>query len=506
MRCPQVKSKLPQGSLAFTVLAILVVGQCNPTQATERPNILWITAEDLSPALGCYGDPDANTPNIDALASRSTKFTHAFANSPVCSTARSCLITGRYATSLGTMHMRSAFPIPADFVGFPALMRDAGYYTSNNVKTDYNIRNPGPFIHECWNESSAQAHWRKRPNQDTPFFAVFNLMESHQSRSMVWPREKFLAEIQIQLSQDQIHAPDSMHLPPYYVDTPIVRQEWARFYDCVSVMDQKVGKLLTQLEDDGLSENTIIFFFGDHGTGMPRHKRALLNTGIHIPLIVHIPNSMRKYAAQIQESETNRLVSFVDFAPTVLEMALIGVPKYMQGVSFAGQSDLRKNAVYAYRDRVDEARDLSRAVRKQDYLYIRNYMPHLGYNQPTAWPDQGALRHEFYEAAEKINSGSSSLTAAQKHFLAPARPFEELYDCRADPQNLRNLAGETQFQRRLDELRRELDELLVTSGDRGFIPEAKLMAIMDEPNAAIDSAAKRFREAAEQAWGNGGRR
>ena len=255
----------------------------------KSPNILWITAEDMSPVLGCYGEKDAVTPHIDQLAQESIKFTNAFASAPVCSPSRSCLIQGALPPSMGTQHMRSGFPLPATFTGFPARLKKEGYYNTNNVKTDYNSGNYQQIIEKSWDESSANAHWRKRAKKEMPFFSVFNLMTSHQSRSMVWPYEKFKNEIQSKIPKEHIHNPQKITLPPYYPDTPIVRKTVARLHDCVTAMDQEVGDILKQLKEDGLAENTIVFFFSDHGSGMPRHKRALLDSGMHVPLLVRFP-------------------------------------------------------------------------------------------------------------------------------------------------------------------------------------------------------------------------
>ena len=434
---------------------------------SKPPNILWITAEDMSPVLGCYGEPDAKTPHIDALAKQSVRYTNAFASAPVCSPSRSCLIQGTYPTTLGTQQMRSGFPLPAYMKGFPTLLRMQGYYSTNNVKTDYNSGNYQEIIKSSWDENSDSAHWQNREEENKPFFSVFNLMTSHQSRSMVWPHERFEKEIQSKLSTDQIHNPAKVTIPPYYPDTPIVRKTVARFHDCVSAMDKEVGDILKQLEKDGLSENTIVFFFSDHGSGMPRHKRALLDSGMHVPLLIRFPEKWKKYAPCKPGSTTDRMVAFVDFASTVLSLSRSPIPDYMQGKPFLGPDEVKpRTYVFGHRDRVDEVRDLARSVRSKKYLYIRNYMPHLGYNQRTAWPDLGEIRHEFYRLADP-----KKMTPPQWHFAGPTRSVEELYDCDKDPQNLQNLSGSTSHKKVLDRLRRELNNHLKESRDLGFLPE-----------------------------------
>ena len=447
----------------------MVCGVLQAAEQAERPNILWITAEDMSPVLGCYGDPFAITPNIDRLAKESVRYTKAFASAPVCSPSRSCLITGCYPTSLSTQQMRSGFAIPKSMRGFPALLRQRGYYTTNNVKTDYNTGNYADIIKHSWNESSATAHWRQRGGRAQPFFSVFNLMTSHQSRSMVWPYARFKEEVQSTLSPGDIHDPNKVPLPPYYPDTPLVRRELARFYDCVTAMDLQVGALLKQLQEDGLAENTIVFFYSDHGSGMPRHKRALLDSGMHVPLLIRFPKKWQHLAPGKPGTTSDRLVSFVDYAPTVLNLLGLPIPKAMQGEPFLGSNATApRRYVYGHRDRVDEVRDLARSVRDSRYLYIRNYMPHLGYNQPTAWPDSGEIRHEFYRL-----TNSKKMSGAQWHFAGPTRPVEELYDCQADPQNLKNLARSKAHQKILKQLRTEHLRHITETADLGFLPESE---------------------------------
>ena len=430
-----------------------------------QPNILWISAEDMSPVLGCYGDQDAITPNIDAFAKESTLFTHAFATAPVCSPSRSCLIQGVSAPTQGTHQMRSAFPIPQHWLGFPTLLRKAGYYTSNNVKTDYNTGHAKKIISSSWCESSAQAHWRNRP-KGKPFFSVFNLMTSHQSRSMVWPYEDFIKNVQSKISKDSIHNPNKISLPSYYPDTPIVRREHARFYDCVTAMDLEVGQILNQLKQDGLDQNTIVFFFSDHGSGMPRHKRSLFDSGLKVPLIVHIPDAYKHLIGQPYPNTSDKMISFIDYAPTVLELAGIKVPDYMEGHNFLSD-EFASTYVFGHRDRVDEVIDVARSVRNKRYLYIRNYMPHLSHFQASGWPDLGKIREDFKKASEHWKE----LPNAQKQFLAPHRPIEELYDCEADPINIHNLIDSKSHQAILKELKKALKEHLLETHDLGFLSE-----------------------------------
>ena len=235
---------------------------------------------------------------------------------------------------------------------------------------------------------------------------------------MVWPYDKFRIDVQSRLSAAEIHDPAKAVLPPYYPDTSIIRREWARFYDCVTAMDKEVGNILTKLHDDGLDDNTIVFFFSDHGSGMPRHKRALLDSGMHVPLLISFQDKWKHLAPTKPGQTTDRLVSFVDFPATVLNLIGTPIPDTMQGLPFLGtNADRGREFAFGHRDRVDEAFDCSRSVRSRRFLYIRNYMPHISYNQPTAWPDQGEIRHEFYRLARR-----GSMTDAQWHFAGPTKP------------------------------------------------------------------------------------
>ena len=439
--------------------------------AADRPNILWIVGEDLSPALGCYGDTFADTPRIDQLARESVRYTRAYATAPACSPSRTCLIRGLPAPSSGTHPMRSTFPVPPVLPGFPSLLREAGTYTSNNVKTDYNCADEPALIAACWDRCDATAHWRDRPDQ-RPFFSIFNSMTSHQSRTMVWPYERFVTEVQSRLDPARIHDPALVIVPPYDPDTPAMRRTLARFYDCVTVLDDEVGVFLDQLDADGLADDTIVFFYTDHGSGMPRHKRILLETGLRVPLLIRFPKKWHHLAPAAPGDTVDQLVSFEDFGPTVLALSGIAPPPGMSGRPFLGPgSETPRQYVFAHRDRIDEAFDLARSVRDDRYRYVRNFHSHLSYNAPSAWADVAEITSEFQQPSE-----SPGLSESQRHFLSPTRPLEELYDCGTDPDNLTNLADSSNPVHReaLAKLRLVLQEHLVDSRDLGFIPEAEL--------------------------------
>ena len=449
--------------------AFVADGQTGVSGLRERPNILWITSEDICPQLGCYGDAYAHTPHLDAFAQQAVRYTRAFATAPVCSPARSCLITGMYATSLGTQRLRSTFPVPAEFRGFPAWLRKAGYYCSNNVKTDYNLRDELAFVRDAWDVSSGKAHWRgRKPGQ--PFFAVFNIMTTHQSRASVFPHEQFEKMVGSRLAPEERHDPAKAPLPPYYPDTPESRRMLARYYDCITAMDKEVAALLRQLDEDGLASDTIVFFYGDNGMGIPRGKRCLFDTGLHEPLIIRFPEKFRHLATGAPGSTTDRLVSFVDFGPTVLSLAGLLVPKHMQGVAFAGPASGKpRKLVFGARDRVDEAFDLSRSVRDGRWLYIRNFMPHLSWMQPERYSDNSPMRREFKRLAAE-----SRLNADQLTYAAPRKAIEELYDGETDPHQVKNLAGSPQHRATLEKMRHALREWLLTARDAGFLTEPQV--------------------------------
>lgn len=455
-----------------------------PATRHDRPNILWITCEDLSPVLGCYGDRQAITPNLDRLAKQGVRYTRAYANASVCSPARSTIITGMYATSLGTQHLRSVVPLPEGVRPFPVYLRQAGYYCSNNSKEDYQFRTPP----ETWDESSPRAHWRKR-GAGQPFFSVFNIMTTHQSRVRM-PEEQIPALAR--LTPDQRHDPAKVKLPRYYPDTPLVRRDVARVHDLATAMDYEVSDILKQLEEDGLADQTIIFFYSDHGTGMPRHKRYLHDSGIHVPLIVRFPEKCKHLAPAAPGSATDRLVSFVDFAPTVLSLAGVKVPEIMQGVAFLGpQAGKPQEYVFAFLDRVDEVYEMSRAVTDGRFLLIVNFMPHRPRMQKSTYSEITQTRKELRRLAAE-----GRLKGPAKELMSDTKPNTELYDLQDDPRNIHNLIVEPDRCRITDlafrTLWRELGWWYDRTLDTGFLPEPEMFrrAQGESPYSAMRASGK----------------
>ncbi len=438
--------------------------------SVDSPNILWLTAEDMSADLGAYGDAYAETPHLDRLARQGVTYTNAFATAPVCSPARFTLLTGVYATTAGTQGLRSQTPIPDDITGFPSYLRALGYYATNNVKTDYNTSAEQRLIAESWDESSAEAHWRGREDGQ-PFFAVFNHMHTHQSRISFLDTE--FPELTEALGA---HDPANAPLPPYYPDDPAVRKTVARYYDAVTAMDANVGRLLAELEEDGVADNTIVFFYGDHGTGLPRGKRVLYDSGLHVPLIIYFPPKWRHLAPAPPGSSTDRLVSFVDFAPTMLRLVGQEVPAHMQGAPFLNANSLaEREFVFGARDRVDEAYDLARSARDERFLYIRHYHPHLSWNQPEFFSDQAPIRQAITRLA-----GAGALNAAQMTYAGPSKPAEELFDTVTDPYQIRNLADSPAYVDVLDRMRARLTQWEVETRDLGFMDEAEALRLAEQ--------------------------
>jgi arylsulfatase A-like enzyme len=418
-----------------------------------RPNILWITSEDHGPHMGCYGDSLATTPNVDALANRGLRYTHAWSNAPVCAPARTTLISGLYAPSTGGEHMRSMVPFPAGKKMYPVYLRDAGYYCTNNSKEDYNIAKTGTV----WDASSNRAHWRNRA-AGQPFFAIFNSTRSHESKLRVRPHKKLLD-------------PARVRVPAYHPDTPEVRQDWAQYYDTVTDADTDAGRVLAALEAYGLADDTIVFYYADHGSGMPRSKRWPYNSGLQVPLIVHIPEKYKQLAPPEYKpgGTSDRLVSFVDLPPTLLSLAGIRPPDWMQGHAFMGAfQEGPQPFVYGFRGRMDERYDCVRSVTDGRYVYIRNYMPHKIYGQHINYMFQTPTT-----AVWKRMHDEGRLTPAQEIFWNVKAP-EELYDLQTDPDEVHNLASRPEHQATRKRLRQAQQALVLKTRDLGFLPEGEV--------------------------------
>lgn len=456
MKRPFAFAPFPHG-----ILALLLWCCTSAAPAADRqPNILWLSCEDISPHIGCYGDPQAITPHIDELARQGVRYTHAFTTAGVCAPCRSGIITGMYQTTLGTHHMRSTATLPDSIRPFPKYLREAGYFCTNNSKQDYQFRTPSG----TWDQSSRDAHWRDRQDSSQPFFAVFNFTGCHESGIASTPKYRSVTEV---LSEDQRQNAGELSLPPYYPDTPIVREDWKRNYELITAMDHWVGRMIGQLKEDGLYDNTIVMFWSDHGVGLPRAKRWLYDSGTHIPLIVRIPEAFRRPQQGEVGTASDRLVSSIDFAPTVLHLAGVDVPDHMQGRPFLGPNLPRpRDYVYGARDRMDERYDIIRMVRDQRFKYIRNYEPLKTYYQYMNTPEKGATMRELRRLHEK-----GKLPAEAERYFSSSKPAEELYDCVADPHEVNNLADDPAYHEVVERMREAHQQWVQETGDLGLIPE-----------------------------------
>lgn len=439
-------------SLFFVVLALARASAADEPAA--RPNILWVVTEDNSYYfVGAYGDPVARTPNFDRLAKDGVLFERAYSTSAVCAPTRASIITGMFAPSLGTQHMRSNVPMPAWMRYFPAYLRDAGYFTTNNAKTDYNAA----VLPGTWDENNNQAHWRHRkPGQ--PFFAVFNFNESHESS--LHKRKTLTTD------------PAKVRVPAYLPDTPEVRADVAQYYDNVSEADRKIGAVLAELEKDGLADDTIIFYYSDHGGAMTRGKRFMFENGTHPPLVVRFPKKFQHLAPGEPGSRSKELVNWVDLAPTVLSLVGAKAPEYFQGRAFAGPARApAPEFTYNFRDRMDERYDLCRAVTDGRWRYIRNYRPELATLQHLnyLWLMSTTREADRLRAEGKLNP-------AQMAMFEP-KPVEQLFDCQTDPDNVKNLAKDPVYHRTLERLRAANRAHLLRIRDTGFMPEPILRGL-----------------------------
>lgn len=449
----------------FFITVIFCVG-ISDLIGQDLPNILWISVEDISPDIGCYGDKNAHTPVLDNLAETGIRYSNAIANAPVCAPARSTIITGMYPTSFGSQHMRCKGLMPEGFQYYPQLLREKGYYCSNNVKEDYNLVFDSKAI---WDASDKEAHWRNRPNKSKPFFSIFNLTLTHES--CINSKEKH-DRVTADLPKHLRANPKELVLPPYYPDTEKVRELWARHYDNISMMDIRVGSILKELEDDGLAENTIVIFFSDHGTGSPRHKRWLYDSGIKVPLIVKAPEKYKHLLRGKPGSVNDEIVCFIDLAPTALNLAKANIPENMQGRAFLG-NNLKPERAFAYsgRDRMDERYDMQRSVRSKDFKYIRYYESYKPYTQYMNTPEKGEIMSAIREAAK-----NGTLPKAGLHIAEDSKPDEELFDLEIDPWELNNLANDPKFQDKLIEMRQAHARWSDNTKDSGLIPETIMRA------------------------------
>jgi uncharacterized sulfatase len=427
---------------------------------TARPNVLWLTCEDISPNLGCYGDEYAITPNLDRLAEEGVRYTHAVGICGVCGVNRSCLITGMYSSTIGSQDMRSRIGLPDSIRTYSELLREAGYYCTNNAKTDYNF--PPPV--KAWDACSPQAHWRNRA-PDQPFFAIFNYTGSHESQIWAQNHQRHAAK----LRPDQLHDPAKTPVPPFQPDTPEVRRDWANYYDNITALDLWIDERLREVDKAGLADDTIVFFYSDHGAGMPMCKKWIWDWGLRVPLIIRFPEKYAHLAPSRPGSVCDRLVSFVDFAPTLLSLTGIDIPEVMQGRAFLGdrQQPPREYAL-AIRDRMAEWHETIRVVRDKRYQYHRNFMPHLSYAPFCSY----TLKMPTAQVWAQLHEQGRLDPVRDRYFQR--KPTEELYDLETDPHMVHNLADDTQHADVLRRMRDVLHRWQLRTRDLGLMSEFEM--------------------------------
>ncbi|MBK1832448.1 sulfatase-like hydrolase/transferase [Roseibacillus ishigakijimensis] len=430
--------------------------------STEKPNILWITSEDNGADwLGCYGNEQARTPHLDALAARSVRFANFYSNAPVCAVARSTILTGVYAPSQGTQHMRSRHPIPASHLPYVSYLREAGYYCTNASKTDFNREGDDKTV---WDACHGKAHYKNRA-EGQPFFAIFNLTESHESS--LFPARIAQRRKSGQLPPEPRLALAEVEVPPYLPDLPEIRSDIADYHDTLTLMDRKVGEILAELEERGLAEDTIVFYYSDHGGALPRGKRYLKDTGVKVPLLIHVPAKWQQLAPHANGEVVSETAAFIDLAPTLLSLAGLPKPAPMLGRAFLGQHREEGDPyVFLFADRFDDIYGMRRGLTDGRFKYIRRFSPHLP-----------AAPYSFYQFGQKGWQAwrqawqAGELSGRHAAIWESDQPVEELFDTTADPWEVTNLADDPSYQVRLQAMREALAARMVRYRDTGLIPE-----------------------------------
>ncbi|MDC0413807.1 sulfatase [Gammaproteobacteria bacterium] len=466
------------GKFIGLLVLVLAISQCSNEETAkseqasgpklpQKPNILWLVAEDLSAIIPPFGDNTVATPNLTRLADEGIRYTQVYSSSGVCAPSRAAIATGMYQNRIGAQHMRTTNiadfgvegivpyeAVPPAYVKMHSqYFREAGYYASNNAKEDYQFRKTVT----AWNDSSRSAHWRNRA-EGQPFFSVFNFGITHESQVWAQAGNPLLVD-------ENLEVP----IPPYLPDSEIGRKDVRQVYSNIVAMDQQVGEILNQLEEDGLLDSTIIFWYSDHGGPLPRQKRLLYDSGIHLPLIIRFPDQYR--AGEIDD----QLISFVDFKSTILSLAGIEPPTYVDGRAFLGEyaASTSRDYVHAAADRFDSEYDTIRAVRDKRFKYLRNFNPEKPYYLPLTYREQMPVMQELLRMRD-----AGQLNETQAQWFRTSKEEEELFDTENDPYELNNLAGDTSYAEKLAELRNELDSWMSYIDDKGLMPEVDLINSM----------------------------
>lgn len=444
---------------------------------SQQPNILWITFEDTSPQfIKSFGSKISTTPIMDKFTKEGVQFTNAFSTGTVCSPSRSAIITGLKTYELGTGNHRSNYSIPEWLKGFPFYLKQNGYYVTNNSKTDYNVANEKEFIAETWDESSGQAGWWNR-KEGQPFFSVFNFNESHQSRTMTNPYEWYLNEVLEKLPQEDRIAENEFEMPPFYRDSPEMRKQMARVYNSLKLTDNRIGDLIERLKKEGLLEETIIFFFADHGEGMPRGKTNGINFGYRVPFTIWFPPKYESLSPWPIRSKTSELVSFEDLAPSMIALTGGDVPSYMKGRKLFGKDRSKVvKQLFLSSDRSDNGIDMVRSLTDGRFIYSRNYMPFMSDTRYIRYMEIGEIKQLMRADYEQ-----GKLDSLQSSILKP-RAAEVLYDIENDLWETKNLINQPEYQAQLERIRSELRDHLIERKDVLMLPEYELERISENSN------------------------
>lgn len=444
-------------------------------QKDSKPNILWLVIEDTSPQyIGCYGNSVVNTPNIDGLASSGVRFSNAYSTGTISSPSRSTIITGVKTYKMGTGNHRSDFPIPDFIKGFPYYLKQAGYYTSNNSKTDYNTSDAKRIIADSWNESSNSAGWWNRKSGQ-PFFSVFNFGDSHQSKTMTNPYHLYEKQV-LDLLPDSLKVGDNdFQMPPFYKDTPEMRKQLARVYNGVSLADYKIGHILDRIEKEGLMDSTIIFFYADHGEGMPRGKSNGIGQGYKVPFVVWFPKIYRHLSPWGKEGVvTEEHIDFSDLAPTILSLAGVDIPEHIDGRAFLGsQREKAKEYLFLSNDRCENSFNLDRTIVKNNLLYTRHFTP---YSQQLRW-----IHYFIYGEISQliINDYNSGELSEREAIVMEPREAEYLFDLSDDPWEMQDLSKDPAYRDELVQMRYALEKNIIDSRDVLFNTEYELKKLGD---------------------------
>lgn len=439
------------------LLALLSLVTTLSLQAADKPNILWITSEDNGAHwLGCYGNTQVQTPTLDALAKDGIRFKHAYSNAPVCAVARSTILNGVYAPTQGTQHMRSRYPIEKKFKPYTHYLKQAGYYCTNRSKTDFNFAGNDKAI---WDECGGKAHYRKRA-KDQPFFCIFNLTVSHESSLFKGKKNQSKPTIKL----------EDVIVPPYLPDLPEIRSDLVIYHATMKRLDDQIAKILADLKKDGLAEDTIVFYYADHGGILPRGKRYLKDTGAKIPMIVHVPKKWAHLSTFQNGSAPDEPVAFIDLAPTLLSLTGLDKPEQMQGRAFLGKKRVEpaKDAtVFLYGDRFDEINGMRRGITDGRWKYIRRFTPHLP-----------AAPYSFYQFGQDGWVGyrkawqDGKLKPEHARIWESPQPTEELFDTQSDPWEIKNLASDPKHTQRLEAMRGQLKQWMISTRDTSIVHES----------------------------------